>query len=47
MNEQAKAAEQRTAGSSVDTEQWDTLDTNKPPDLFLQPPRCVSTQFLH
>lgn len=42
LYEQAKAAEQRPAGSPVDAEQSDTLDTNKLPDLFLQPLRCVS-----
>ncbi|XP_075891724.1 uncharacterized protein LOC142894583 isoform X2 [Nelusetta ayraudi] len=39
LYEQAKAAEQRPAGAPVDAEQSVTLDTNKLPDLFLQPLR--------
>lgn len=39
--ELAKAAEQESAGPPVDTEPSDTLDTDKMPDLFLQPLRCV------
>lgn len=47
VHEQARAAEQRLAGSSMDTEQSDISDKNKLPDFFLQPLRCVAIQFFH
>lgn len=41
LKELTKAAEQEPVGPPVDREQSDTLDTDKMPDLFLQPLRCV------